>query len=47
MLTISYQLVNVRKKRICERITGKSLTAQESNAFIASFKEKSLLDLEN
>ena len=47
MLTISYQLVNVRKKRICERITGKSLTAQESNAFIASFKDESLLDLEN
>lgn len=46
MLVISYQLVNIRKKRICEKITGKSLTAEKSNAFIDSFKEESLLDLE-
>lgn len=37
LLKLSYQLVNVKKKRVCEKMLNKSnVSAEESNAFIKS-----------
>ena len=43
LLMLSYQLVNVKKKRVCEKMLNKSnVSAEESNAFIKSLVNESI-----